>query len=181
MSRSRWGRTRRRISGSGARSFTRRRWNSPRDTWTAAIAQAREVVGLARADRRTGLLGHALCNLAGYLIAHGDLVEAGAALHEGLPLAQESELDAVLLAGGVQHLAAIAARENRLERAAQLIGYAHAFFSSEFAGRSPAKQQIQARIVESLRRALPGERLTALMESGARWTEEEAMSTALET
>jgi predicted ATPase/DNA-binding winged helix-turn-helix (wHTH) protein len=146
-----------------------------------AITQAREVITLARAARRTGMLGHALCNLAGYLIAHGDLEEAGAALREGLPLAQESELDAVLLAGGLQHLAAIAARENRLERAAQLIGYAHAFFSSEFAGRSPAKQQIQARIVEGLRRALPGERLTELMEAGARWTEEEAMSTALET
>jgi len=146
-----------------------------------AIAGAREVVALARAARRTGMLGHALCNLAGYLIAHGDLEEAATALREGLPLAQESELDAVLLAGGLQHLAAIAARENRLERAAQLIGYAHAFFSAEFEGRSPAKQQIQARIVESLRRAMPGERLTELMETGARWTEEEAMSTALET
>ena len=145
-----------------------------------AIAQAREVVALARTARRTGMLGHALCNLAGYLIARGDLEEAGTALREGLPLAQESDLDAVLLAGGLQHLAAIAARENRLERAAQLIGYAHAFFSAEFAGRSPAKQQIQTRILESLRRALPGERLTQLMEAGARWTEEEAMSTALE-
>ena len=144
-----------------------------------AVAQAREVVTLARATRRMGMLGHALCNLAGYLIARGDLEEAGTALREGLPLAQESDLDAVLLAGGLQHLAAIAARENRLERAAQLIGYAHAFFAAEFAGRSPAKQQIQARIVESLRHALPGERLTALMEAGARWTEEEAMSTAL--
>ncbi|MDE2050400.1 MAG: winged helix-turn-helix domain-containing protein [Gammaproteobacteria bacterium] len=146
-----------------------------------AIAEAREVVALARAARRTGILGHALCNLAGYLIAHGDLGEAGRALREGLPLAQESELDAVLLAGGLQHLAAIAARENRLERAAQLIGYAHAFFSAEFEGRSPAKQQIQARIVEGLRRAMPGERLTELMQTGARWTEEEAMSSALET
>jgi predicted ATPase/DNA-binding winged helix-turn-helix (wHTH) protein len=145
-----------------------------------AIAQAREVVALARTTRRMGMLGHALCNLAGYLIARGDLEEAGTALREGLPLAQESDLDAVLLAGGLQHLAAIAARENRLERAAQLIGYAHAFFSAEFAGRSPAKQQIQARILESLSRALPGERLTELMEAGARWTEEEAMSTALE-
>jgi tetratricopeptide (TPR) repeat protein len=145
-----------------------------------AIAGAREVVTLARAARRTGMLGHALCNLAGYLIAHGDLAEAGTALREGLPLAQESELDAVLLAGGLQHLAAIAARENRLERAAQLIGYAHAFFSAEFEGRSPVKQQIQARIVESLSRAMPGERLTELMEKGARWTEAEAMSTALE-
>jgi len=146
-----------------------------------AIAQAREVIALARAERRTGILGHALCNLSGYLIAHGDLEQASAALREGLPLAQESELDAVLLAGGLQHLAAIAARENRLERAAQLIGYAHAFFAAEFAGRSPAKQQIQARIVESLRSAMPGERLTELMEAGARWSEEEAMSTALET
>lgn len=147
----------------------------------AAIAQAREVVALSRVARRTGMLGHALCNLAGYLIAHGDLEEAATALREGLPLAQESELDAVLLAGGLQHLAAIAARENRLERAAQLIGYAHAFFSAEFAGRSPAKQEIQARLLESLRSAMPDERLTALMEAGARWTEEEAMSTALET
>jgi predicted ATPase/DNA-binding winged helix-turn-helix (wHTH) protein len=145
-----------------------------------AIAQAREVVSLSRAARRTGLLGHALCNLAGYLIARGDLDEAGAALREGLPLAQESELDAVLLAGGLQHLAAIAARQNRLERAARLIGYARAFFSSEFEGRSPAKQQIQARIVETLRGAMPGERLTELMEAGARWSEEEAMSSALE-
>jgi tetratricopeptide (TPR) repeat protein len=145
-----------------------------------AIAQAREVIALARATRRMGMLGHALCNLAGYLIAGGDLEGAGTALREGLPLAQESDLDAVLLAGGLQHLAAIATRENRLERAAQLIGYAHAFFSAEFAGRSPAKQRIQARIVESLRRALPSERLTELMEAGARWTEEEAMSTALE-
>jgi predicted ATPase/DNA-binding winged helix-turn-helix (wHTH) protein len=145
-----------------------------------AIAGAREVVALARAARRTGMLGHALCNLAGYLIARGDLEEAGTALREGLPLAQESELDAVLLAGGLQHLAAIAARENRLDRAAQLIGYAHAYFAAEFEGRSPAKQQIQTRIVESLRRAMPGERLTELMEAGARWTEEEAMSSALE-
>jgi predicted ATPase/DNA-binding winged helix-turn-helix (wHTH) protein len=146
----------------------------------AAVAQAREVVALARAARRTGLLGHALCNLSGYLIARGELEEASAALREGLPLAPESELDTVLIAGGLQHLAAIAALENRLERAALLIGYAHAFFSAEFEGRSPAKQQIQAHLLESLRRALPGERLTELMETGAGWTEEEALSTALE-
>lgn len=146
-----------------------------------AIAQAREVVARCREARRTGLLGHALCNLAGYLVARGDLAEAGAALREGLPLAQESELDAVLLAGGMQHLAAIAARENRLERAAQLIGYAHAFFSAEFEGRSPAKLRIQERLLERLRGSLPGRQLTELMEAGARWTEDQAMSAALES
>lgn len=144
-----------------------------------AIALAREVISLCRAERRTGLLGHALCNLAGYLIARDALEEASAALREGLPLAHESELDAVLLAGGMQHLAAIAARQNQLERAARFIGYAHAFFSSEFAGRNPAKLRIQADILERLRHAMPGERLAELMEAGARWNEDEAMSAAL--
>ena len=146
----------------------------------AAISLAREVISLCRTARRTGMLGHALCNLAGYLVARGAIEEASAALREGLPLAQESELDAVLLAGGMQHLAAIAARQNRFERAARFIGYAHAFFTSEFAGRSPAKLKIQADILERLRHAMPGERLAALMEAGARWTEDEAMSEALE-
>ena len=144
-----------------------------------AITLAREVISLCRSVRRAGLLGHALCNLAGYLIARDAIEEASAALREGLPLAHESELDAVLLAGGMQHLAAIATRQDQLERAARFIGYAHAFFSSEFAGRNPAKLRIQAGILERLRHAMPGQRLAALMEEGARWSEDEAMSAAL--
>ncbi len=146
----------------------------------AAIEGAHEVIALARAARRTGLLGHALCNLAGYLIAHDEIEAASAALREGLPLAEESELDTVLIAGGMQHLATIAAREQRFERAARFIGYAHAFFSAEFAGRSPAKVMIEAGILEQLRAALPEERLRALMEAGARWSEDQARSAALE-
>ena len=145
-----------------------------------AIAGAREVVALARAARRTGLLGHALCNLAGYLIAQGQMEAASAALREGLPLAEESELDTVLIAGGMQHLATIAARQQRFERAAQFIGYAHAFFSAEFAGRSPAKLMIEAGILEQLHAALPEERLAELMQAGARWSEDEAMAAALD-
>jgi predicted ATPase len=147
----------------------------------AAIGGAREVIALARAARRTGLLGHALCNLAGYLIAHDEIDAASAALREGLPLAEHSELDTVLIAGGMQHLATIAARQERFERAAQFIGYAHAFFSKEFAGRSPAKLMIEAGILQQLRVVLAPQRLEALMNSGARWSEDEAMTAALET
>ena len=146
----------------------------------AAIAGAREVIALARAARRTGLLGHALCNLAGYLIAHDEIDAASAALREGLPLAEDSELDTVLIAGGMQHLATIAARQERFERAAQFIGYAHAFFSKEFAGRSPAKLMIEAGILRQLSAVLAPQRLEALMDSGARWSEDEAMTAALE-
>ena len=146
----------------------------------AAIAGANEVIALARAARRTGLLGHALCNLAGYLIAHDEIDAASAALREGLPLAEDSELDTVLIAGGMQHLATIAARQERFERAAQFIGYAHAFFSKEFAGRSPAKVMIEAGILRQLSGVLAPQQLQALMDSGARWSEDEAMTAALE-
>jgi tetratricopeptide (TPR) repeat protein len=144
-----------------------------------AIAGAREVIALCRSMRRGGLRGHALCNLAGYLIAERALDEARAALREALPLAHESELGTALLAGGLHHLAAIAESENRWDRAALLLGYADAFFAAEFEGRNPAKQHIHERLLERLRRAVAPDQLAALMEAGARWTAEEAMAAGL--
>jgi hypothetical protein len=76
-------------------------------------------------------------------------------------------------------LAAIAERENRWDRAGQLLGYAHAFFTAEFEGRSPAKLKIHERLLDDLHRSLPPDHLAALMEAGARWSDEEAMAAAL--
>jgi predicted ATPase len=146
-----------------------------------AMVLAREVIDLCRAARRTGLLGHALCNLAGYLIEQGAIEEASAALREGLPLTEESAFDTALLAGGLQHLAEIAVRQNHLQHAAQFIGYAHAFFSAEFIGRSPAKRGIEENILARLRTAVPANQLVELMQIGAHWSEGEAMSAALRT
>lgn len=146
-----------------------------------AIVEAHELISLCRSMRRTGMLGHALNNLAGYLIAQGSIEDALAALRESLPLAHESELGTALLAGGLQHLAAIALRDNRLDRAARLLGYAHAFFTAEFEGRSPVKLKLHERLLETLRHSLPPDQLAALMETGARWTDEEALATALAT
>jgi tetratricopeptide (TPR) repeat protein len=146
-----------------------------------AMVLAREVIDLCRTARRTGLLGHALCNLAGYLIEQGAIEEASAALREGLPLTEESAFDTALLAGGLQHLAEIAVRQNHLQHAAQFIGYAHAFFSAEFIGRSPAKRGIEENILARLRTAVPANQLVELMQIGAHWSEGEAMSVALRT
>jgi predicted ATPase/DNA-binding winged helix-turn-helix (wHTH) protein len=148
---------------------------------TAAIAQTRELIPLCRAMRRTGRLGSALCNLGGYLVAAGIIDEARSALREGLPLTLEAETGSAAFAAGVQSFVAIALHGNQIERAAQLLGYARAFFSSEFAGRNPAKLEILDRLLEPLERALAPDRLRALMESGARWSEGEALSAALET
>jgi predicted ATPase/DNA-binding winged helix-turn-helix (wHTH) protein len=146
-----------------------------------AIAEARGVVALCRSMRRSGLRGHALCNLAGYLIAQGEIDEARSALREGLPLARQSELGTAMVAGGLQHLAAIALSEERRERAARFLGYAHAFFTAEFEGRISAKLESHERLLEELRHSLPPDRLAALMETGARWSEDEAMAAALAT
>jgi predicted ATPase/DNA-binding winged helix-turn-helix (wHTH) protein len=146
-----------------------------------AIAEMREVIALCRSMRRVGLLGNALCNLAGYLVASGAIDEARTTLREGLPLALEGEIGSAQLAGGLQTFAAIAEHGNRLECAARLIGYAHAFFTTEFEGRNPAKLRSHARLIESLGQSLSPARLASLMELGARWTEGEAMAAALES
>lgn len=146
-----------------------------------AISRMRDVIARCRAMRRVGLLGNALCNLAQYLIATGAIGDARTTLAEGLPLALEAEIGSALLAGGLQSFAAIAVHDGRLERAAQLIGYADAFFTSEFEGRNPAKLQSHHRLIDGLSRSLGPDRLAALMEAGARWTEAEAMAAALET
>jgi len=114
-------------------------------------------------------------------LADGAIDEARTALREGLPLAIEGELGSAEVAGGLQSFAAIALGEQRVERAAQLIGYSNAFFSSEFEGRNPAKRRIRDRIMDTLRGSLAPDRLAALMEIGARWTEDEAMAAALES
>ncbi len=144
-----------------------------------AIAEARAVVALCRSMRRTGLCGHALCNLAGYLIDEGAIDEARTALREGLPLARQSELGAALVAGGLQHLAAIALSDERREQAARFLGYANAFFTAQFEGRISAKLESHDQLLDELRRSLPPDRLATLMEAGARWTETEAMAAAL--
>jgi tetratricopeptide (TPR) repeat protein len=144
-----------------------------------AIAEARAVAALCRGMRRTGLLAHVLTNLAGYLIVAGALDEARRAVREALPLARQSELGVALLAAGLQHVAAIALREERCEHAARLLGYARAFFTAEFEGRISAKREGPERLHAALCRALPRDRVSALMEEGARWTEEEALAAAL--
>ena len=145
-----------------------------------AIVGARDLAAHCRQMRRSGLLGNVLCNLGAYLFAAGAIDEARAALREGLPLALEGEIGSAELASGLQTFAAIALSEQRVERAAQLIGYSDAYFSSEFRGRNPAKRQIRHRLMETLQSSLAPDRLAALMEVGARWTEDEAMAAALE-
>jgi predicted ATPase/DNA-binding winged helix-turn-helix (wHTH) protein len=144
-----------------------------------AIAGGRNVVARCRSLRRSGLLGHVLCNLAGYLIAGDALAEAIAAVKESLPLAHEGELGSVIVALGIQHLATIAAHQRRFELSAQLAGYSEAFFAAEFLGRNPSELKSRERLMARLREAVPAETLARWVAEGAAWPEEQAVAAAL--
>jgi predicted ATPase/DNA-binding winged helix-turn-helix (wHTH) protein len=146
-----------------------------------AVSDARELVARCRAlHGGDGILGHALCNLGDYLAAGGAFEEARTILREGLPLALASELGSAELASGVQTAAIIAFQDGKAERAAELIGYADAFFASEFTGRHPARREARHRLVEALKDKLSPDRLAARMETGSRWSEDQAMAAALD-
>jgi predicted ATPase/DNA-binding winged helix-turn-helix (wHTH) protein len=144
-----------------------------------AIAGGRSVVARCRAQRRSGLLGHVLCNLAGYLIAGNAIDEAMAAVRESLPLAPEGELGSVIVALGIQHLAMITAHQRHFELSAQLAGYAEAFFAAEFLGRNPSELTWRERLMARLRAAVPEDTLARWMAEGAAWPEEQAVAAAL--
>jgi ATP/maltotriose-dependent transcriptional regulator MalT len=144
-----------------------------------AIARGREVVALCRANRRTGPLGHALCDLATYLLQRDLDAEAAAALREGLPLACEDALGDMTVIAGLQSVALIAARAGRVEQAARLTGYVEAFCAAELGGRHRLKPASEARLAAILETALaPGLR-RRLWAEGAAWSGEEAMAAAL--
>jgi predicted ATPase/DNA-binding winged helix-turn-helix (wHTH) protein len=147
-----------------------------------AIADARALIALCRPLLGSdGILGHVLCNLAAYLVADGAVGEARTVLREGLPLAVMGELGSAELAGGIQTFALIAFHEGNIERAALLLGYADGFFGAEFTGRHPAKLRARHRLLDALKAELASARLSALMETGARWTEDQALKMAIET
>ena len=145
----------------------------------AAIVRGRETVEACRSLRRTGLLGHALCNLAGYLLERNAVDEARAALREALPLARGGEIGSIVVAMALLHLARIAAHEQRFERAARLAGYAQAFDAAEFDVLHPLERQSQARLMAALREALPPAALDVLLSVGAAWSEDQAVGEAL--
>jgi predicted ATPase len=144
-----------------------------------AVARGRLAVTLCRSQRRTALLGQALCFLAGYLLEKGEMAEASAALREGLPLARERDIGGIVVAIGMYHMAGIAALERQFDRAASLFGYAEAYFAREFGTTKPADRRDIARLHACLADTLAPAALARFKAVGAAWTEDQAMREAL--
>jgi hypothetical protein len=136
-------------------------------------------VTLCRSQRRTSLLGQALCYLAGYLLESGETADATTALREGLPLARERDIGGIVVAIGMYYMAAMAAQERRFERAASLFGYAEEYFKTAFGTDNPLDRRDLTRLRAHLEESLGPETLARLRATGAAWTEDQAMREAL--
>lgn len=117
-----------------------------------------------------------LTNMTAYLIALDCFDDARA--YASLALEAVRDVDAPVLAAFVlQHIAAIGALDGtgKPEQAAMVLGYVEARLQALGAHRDYTERQERERIVVALRNAL-GERLDGLMELGAKWDEEAAVS-----
>jgi predicted ATPase/class 3 adenylate cyclase len=142
-----------------------------------AIATAREAEAALRQSGNVRFLYITLSNLAGYLLAAGEIETGEAAGVEGLRLAQAHGDDFVVHVL-VEHLALAAAHSSEPARAARLAGYGSTVYRS-----NRAREHIESRNWASLTAHLdaaltPGEK-TALMQEGAAWTEDQAATAAV--
>ncbi len=128
-----------------------------------------------------------LTNMAAYLVAMDCFEDARAHAAEALDVAREIKAT-VLTALILQHFVAVGAlfhypekrrlKANR-ERAAMLLGFVEARLTALEVRREYTEQQEYDRITKTLREEL-AKKLEAVMALGAEWSEDEAVSVALE-
>ncbi|HEV2709231.1 MAG TPA: hypothetical protein VGU67_03360, partial [Edaphobacter sp.] len=142
-----------------------------------AISRARDAQAAWRKGGRANSLASSSRNLAGYLLATGDAAGGRAAACEALRLTDGAHSVAVC----IQHLALAAAVDGDAICAAHLAGYADAYFQAENLNRESIEQSLWLDLCARLEQALPPDQLTALLDEGAAWSEDEAMTVALST
>ena len=119
-------------------------------------------------------------NLAGYLLALGEVDEAEQAAKESLRDERSVGGRSNYVAWTMHHMALVAAERGQFERAARLLGYLDAWSqaSREF-HRDLNEQTSHDRASALVSGALAEEERTSLMAEGAAWTEDKAAEEAL--
>lgn len=153
----------------------------------AALHRAEEARAGHEATHNRRSVANDLCNMSAYLVALNCFEDARAYAAQALAAVQDVKRT-VLTACVLQHIAAAAVlqayrdprrgREAR-ERAAMLLGFVDARLASLEAQREYTERQEYERVLAALNAEL-GERLPSIMAIGAEWTEDGAVSVALE-
>ncbi|GGF13015.1 LuxR family transcriptional regulator [Aliidongia dinghuensis] len=143
-----------------------------------AIAQCRAYIDYCRAERRVHRLANGLANLAAYLLAVDDPIEARAAAREALIRAQETQ-SKFLVVISIEHLAVAGAVLSDLEKAARLLGFSDAHYRREGTRREPTEQLGFDRLTAQLKAALEPDELDRLLAEGAALDPRRAIDEAL--
>jgi predicted ATPase len=143
-----------------------------------AVAHGSEA--LAIEVRGKNVLHQTWCyaNLAAYHVALDQLDGARSNARQALLLAQQMQRE-FLIAIAIQHLALIGALTDDSYRAARLLGYANKGYRDEGGEREPTEKWSYFKLMERLRGQLKSDELEALLDEGAKLSEEEAVEEAL--
>jgi predicted ATPase/class 3 adenylate cyclase len=140
-----------------------------------AVRRARETLAATRRSGNLRLTAGMLGNLAGYLLRAGAIDEAERDAHESLRLARVLGWD-YWVTICLEHLALVAALRGRLRIAAQILGYAEAWYRREGRVRQPTEAATRSGAASLLDAALGAEEQARLAAEGARWDETSAVA-----
>ena len=146
--------------------------------YSRAIEQCRAYIDYCRAERRVHRLANGLANLAAYLLAIDDPIEARAAARESLIRAQETQ-SRFLVVISIEHLAVTGAVLGDPKMAARLLGFSDAHYRREGTRREPTEQLGFERLSALLRAAIEPDEIDRLMAAGATLNERAAIDEAL--
>jgi tetratricopeptide (TPR) repeat protein len=143
-----------------------------------ALTANSEAILIERSLKAFARLIVSLSNRAAYLLSLDRLDESRDLARESLVLARELQAE-LFLANALQILAAISAARGELRRAAELAGYCDARFIEFRMMREYTEQYVYDNLIARIRANLPDSELTPLLQEGSRWTEDQAVSEAL--
>ncbi|HLZ64845.1 MAG TPA: adenylate/guanylate cyclase domain-containing protein [Aliidongia sp.] len=146
--------------------------------YARAIEQCRTYIEICRAERRIHRLANGLANLAAYLLAVDDPIEARAAARESLIRAQETQ-SRFLVAISIEHLAIAGAVLGERKLAARLAGFSDAHYRRNGTNREPTEQLGHRRLIALLEATYEPVEIERLMAEGAALDERTAIDEAL--
>jgi predicted ATPase/class 3 adenylate cyclase len=136
-----------------------------------------ESIVALRKQKSLGRLVIALTNTAGYRLALGDLTGARESAREVLSLGRRFQIDMIPYA--IEHLAAIAARQGDVDRAARLLGFVEACYRSMHVERGATERGSFEIILHELGSKLTALQIATLQAEGERYSENAAVAEAL--
>jgi predicted ATPase/class 3 adenylate cyclase len=129
-------------------------------------------------DRRHAVAHtHLLLNRSAYLIALSRFPEAHKVANQGLAMARDKQ-SPILIAGAIEHLAAIAAWHGQNATAARLLGFAESRYDSLDQRREYTEQREREWVLAQLRGRMTPSELETHLRQGAALSEDRAISEA---